>query len=78
MISNKLLVFITCWVLVRGLLRNGDSFLTVENSSSRNLNLDDKVENIWPEFGSNGKDKIKVMPKYHKVHLLLCKFFICG
>lgn len=25
-----------------------------------NLNLDDKVENIWPEFGSNGKDKIKV------------------
>ncbi|KAH6783584.1 ABC1 family protein [Perilla frutescens var. hirtella] len=26
----------------------------------RKLNLDDKVENIWPEFGSNGKDKIKV------------------
>ncbi|KAL1532327.1 hypothetical protein AAHA92_32351 [Salvia divinorum] len=26
----------------------------------RKLNLLDKVENIWPEFGSNGKDKIKV------------------
>ncbi|XP_057799176.1 uncharacterized protein LOC131015001 isoform X2 [Salvia miltiorrhiza] len=24
------------------------------------LDLSDKVENIWPEFGSNGKDKIKV------------------
>ncbi|KAG8375303.1 hypothetical protein BUALT_Bualt10G0086300 [Buddleja alternifolia] len=24
------------------------------------LKLEDKVENIWPEFGSNGKDQIKV------------------
>ncbi|KAL8521597.1 hypothetical protein ACS0TY_011934 [Phlomoides rotata] len=24
------------------------------------LNLEEKVENVWPEFGSNGKDKIKV------------------
>lgn len=78
MIANKLLVFITYWVLVRGLVGNGDSVLTVEISSSRNLNFDDKVENIWPEFGSNGKDKIKVMPKSHKVYLLLVKFFICG
>ncbi|XP_047970705.1 uncharacterized protein LOC125213942 isoform X2 [Salvia hispanica] len=26
----------------------------------RKLDLTDKVENIWPEFGSDGKDKIKV------------------
>ncbi|XP_011082268.1 uncharacterized protein LOC105165093 [Sesamum indicum] len=39
-----------------------DSLFPVFSSEfcSRKLKLEDKVANIWPEFGSNGKDKIRV------------------